>query len=889
MGFCVFSFLIVKLIEILGMTLEGFKTFFKRVKKRVSEKSPTDFAILAAKGASNFAPVVGPIIKEVIDEFSLPDKKEKLLNELIDISEKQFKEITDDVNISVAHLKNIQKVMLLNFDELRADHKGLHEDHKEILSFFKVKIPTIKDVLKKGDKGDFFKREPDWIDFEEGFIVERREVNDIIENMNKHDIQLVLGGPASGKSLILKNIGFRLTNEDKKVYFVDLKQCSRDKVKKYLENIPKINNEEGVFIVDDAHLHITNCEGLINDFKSQSKGKLIIGSRETSEIRGEDPKKASPFVSLIKTYIHTENITEEIIKRFLVKRKYKFSNERINTVSKNFGEYKEDLWILSWALKTYDQKKDSVEEKEIYKNIKNSIRKVDAGKDKPAINAEDVFLPLSVFYRYEIPIERMFLINQKAIKEKLINQLIYLSEIIEMEEEGRNRMLSLNHSSLAKLYYGAYQRYPELGEKIRKNILGKKNKYKKNIEYYFFYRYLTSTDPVNTVDVVCYLESNWNQRKKCLKLLKQLAKDNNIQKSIKEGIEEEEDAEKIGRCVEGIANASKEVALKLVESIDLNTLSSKIDKEDDIQKIGICFMYIANVSKEVALKLVGCVSSRIDKEDDIQKIGICFMDIANVSKELALKLVESIDLNALSSKIDKEDDIQKIEYWVMDIANVSKEVALKLVGCVLSKIDKEDDIEKIRFCVQDIANVSKEVALQLVDILSAKIDKEDDFDKILNCVWDIANVSKEVALKMVESIDLNALSSKIDKEDVSNISTCVQGITNASKEVSFKLVESIDLNALSSKISKEDDIYLVASRFIVIAEASKEAALKLVGSIDLNALSSKIDKEDDIYHFLGCVEDIANVSKEVAQEFVNRFKPELIEKLQKAGYLQGSK
>ncbi len=197
-------------------------------------------------------------------------------------------------------------------------------------------IPTIQSTLRKGEtfEGNFFKKEPEWIDFEEGFIVERKEVDEIIKKLENDNIQLVLGEPASGKSVILKNIGFKLAKESKDVYIVELKKHSRDDVMRYFDDIPKIKDEKTVFIVDDAHLLPMACEKLVREFKNRkSESKLIIGSRQTREIRGEHLKESSEFKYLCKTYIHAEDVTEEMIKRFLKKR-HSFNDERINMVSK---------------------------------------------------------------------------------------------------------------------------------------------------------------------------------------------------------------------------------------------------------------------------------------------------------------------------------------------------------------------------------------------------------------------------------------------------------------------------------------------------------------------------------------------------------------------------
>jgi hypothetical protein len=212
----------------------------------------------------------------------------------------------------------------------------------------KVTPPLIQSILRKGKtfKGDFFKKEPEWVDFEQGFNVERRDVDKIIKKLENEKIQLILGAPASGKSIILKNVGFKLANENKDVFVVELKKYSRDEVKLLFNDILKLNNEKLIFIVDDAHLSIENCERFVREFKNGGCGKLIIGSRPTEEIRGAHPKNASEFENLSKIEVHAEDVAEEITMSFL-KVGYNFSGERINTIVKKIEKYKKDLCRLS--------------------------------------------------------------------------------------------------------------------------------------------------------------------------------------------------------------------------------------------------------------------------------------------------------------------------------------------------------------------------------------------------------------------------------------------------------------------------------------------------------------------------------------------------------------
>ena len=604
------------------MVSEKLKTLFGKVKKKKGEIKPEKIAKFAAKEAAGAIPVVGQIIKDAFDEFSSEPPE--------------------------------------------------------------INLPTIQSTLRKekATKGDFFKKEPEWIDFEEGFIVEREEVDEIIKKLENDNIHLVLGEPASGKSVILKNIGFKLAKENKDAYIVALKKHSRDDVKCYFEDILEIKDEKAVFIVDDAHLLPTDCERLVSEFKNGNlKAKHIIGSRKTREIRGEHPKEASEFEFLSKTDIHAEDVTEEMIKTFL-KRKHDFSKERIKTVSENLEEYKKDLWHLSWALKAYSPEKDSVEEGDVYEKIRNSIRRIRLGKDESGkdkfLNAEDIFLPLSVFYGFEIPIERDFLEEQLGIEEDKINELIELSEITETEEIGRNRMISLIHSSVADLYFRAYQAYPSLGKRIKKRIL---NQREEDLEYCLFYKYMTSTDSRNAVNVVDHLGVIWSNEEG---LRKKLIEDDKIQKSIEEGIEKEEDIKKIGSCVVVIAIASEEVAREIVNRINIDTLLLKIGKEEDVRNIGWCVGCISDANKEVGLKLVGSILPKIEKEEDLEKIGVCVRDIACESEEVGLKLVDSV-----ASKIEKEEDIGKIKLCMWLITGASKKVAREIVNRLNPQLREE--------------------------------------------------------------------------------------------------------------------------------------------------------------------------------------------------------
>ncbi len=712
---------------------------------------------------------------------------------------------------------------------------------------WKVSMPTIQSVLRKGEtfEGDFFKKEPEWIDFEEGFVVERKEVAEIIKKLESDNIQLVLGEPASGKSVILKHIGFKLANENKDVYVVELKKHSGDEVKRYFADIPEIKDEKAVFIIDDAHLQFAECERLVREFKNRGlKVKLIIGSRKTREMEKGYPKEALEFEYLPKTEIRPENVTEEMIKRFLEK-KYGFTKERIEAVSGNFERrFKKDLWYLSWALKAYNPEKDLVKDEEIHKRIKDSIRNINAGKDKPKINAADVFFLLSVFYKFEIPVERNFLREKAGIDENIINQLIGLSEIVETEEIGKRKTLSLIHSSIANLYFITYLNYPSLGEKIKSKF----QEMDKDIVYSVFYQYIKLV-PINTLDVLIYLYGDLTDLKGGRTLLKKLmGTAKGIENSIAKAIVGEKDVVKVVACMEAVSFADKRTGLKLAKLINLNALASKADKEEDIVKIGWCVRGISSASKEAGLKLAKLINlniliSKIEKEEYMLSVARCVRNIAFASEQIGLKLT-----NAVAAKIGKEKYIGYIGLCVKFIGSASNKVGLKLtnlidVDILRSKLEKTIGLVQIARCVRNIASVDKKLGSKLIDIVGSRIEKEEDIGYIGLCVAEGPYPSKEIAEKIANRINVNNLVSKMEKEgDILKIGGCLKDFASVNKEVARKIANRINIDNLSSKIEKEESTGTIQEYINRIAEVSPEAAGKIFDHLKAKTRKKHINK-----------------------------------------------
>lgn len=705
------------------------------------------------------------------------------------------------------------------------------------------------------------------MDYEHGFIVERKEVDEIIKKLENNKIQLVLGDPASGKSIILKNVGFKLANQNKNVYVVELKKHPQDEIKLFFETIPKIDDDSPIFIVDDAHLNISESERLIRNFKGRGKGNLIIGSRETTRITEGDPTKSSELELLSKTAIHIQakDVTEEMIKTFLIKQ-YNLDEDRIKTASGNLKNFKKDLWNLSWALIAFDLDNYSVDENKIYRNIKKRIEN---------ISAEDVFLPLSVFFRYEIPIERKFLEKQMGIEEGIIEDLIGLQEIVKTEEIRKPTMLSLHHSSIADLYFGAYKNYPSFGEIIKEKILNGRNE--KEIEYCFFYQYITTSELINPIEVVNKL-SDFRNEKRGTTLLENLIKSKRIKKIIEEEIKRENDIDKIVKCIIFISQTNKEIASRIVESINVDLFLLKIENEKDISKISFCVDMISFFHKEWGYKLFTKINIdntllKLENEINIIKIETFLCNISNTNKEIGDTLLRRIDINKLLSKIEKEEDLKNVGFLVSDFFRLNSEVAIKLIDSLLLKIEKEVNIENIESCIESISRGNELVALKLIDninfeILSSKFIKERDIKNISTFIIKISIISKKIVLNFVRRLEIDFIISRIEKEeDIEKIGGLVSTISNANGYIGKKLVSRININALLTKIEKESDIEMIGKFVSNISDANKEIGYKLVKELDFSILL-KIEKEKDIEKMGEFISYIFNSNNKVGIKLV---------------------
>lgn len=601
--------------------------------------------------------------------------------------------------------KNFPKELLLKW---KHDHEENLKNNK--LSIFNkelINISTIQSTLRKDNiidtKATFFRSSgPEWIDFEECFVFERKEVNDIIKKFQIKDTIGIKGVSASGKSVVSRNIGYKLKKEyDKDVYIIELKKQQRPSI----EEVLKLHH--CYLIIEDVHIDPEYVDNIVNNLKNV-KVLLSFGNIEFGPI---STLKLAAFLKR-PIIIEAQDVAEEIVQRFCEKAKKNIPESIKRELAVN------NLWILAWQLTAF-KKFGRIDDNTVYKTIKDYIRDF---KKLGVMNAEDIFLLLSIFYRHEIPLRKDFL--EMFCEPEDIEKLLGLNVIFKFEDNGFEYLV-LHHSETAEIFIRAFQKIDGFGYNIKKKFIGSDwNE--------LFYQYMIESQK-DIIDIIFKLGKDWNNKKGGIDLLKKLVgHDDNVQNLIVKGIDKDENIAKIDKCLSIILDINKDIAKSIVCDIDVDILSSKINN----------VIYVNLVSLSVSR----LVTTILRLENTI------------VSNEIFSKSVISY--------LYKINDLLMTGLFIRCIDNY--EMVKKLVPTLISKIEKEEDINNVFLCLGNILykNVSKEMTLEHILNLPKYFEKINS--TYIGSIIIDDRIENDMSNKVIKSI-MHTIISKIEKEDIKQI------------------------------------------------------------------------------------------------------------------------
>jgi len=636
--------------------------------KKVLEKDPFDYAIERT---------LDELRKERSEDFFVLEdiyrNRKKIFDKVEIVNETTFQKILDDCDITPDTSSRLFKRITQKFDEIIREtaqdkqefffpyaikeFRNIGKTNEEIVDILQtitqndsiilehfnelekkeneiIHLSRIEYELEKGVefRGEFFRKKgPLWIDFENDFVVERNEVEEVIKTFKEGCISVLLeGNAASGKSVIARNVGYKLANE-KDVYYMSSEEFEIHTEDAIFNDIRKL--KDAVIIIEDAHLYPKYCDGLLDDIlKNKVEIKILITTRyipiyqysilkhlhkfkrnvEKTEdgvqkyiCKKEDEKKERGIqeYKCRKITLESFDFAKYILRNYIEKKG--LPEPSVKEIEGLLSQSKESLWLLAYFLMAW-KPSNPIAIQQIYNNVLDDI--IGLKYKYRIIGPEHVIFTIALFYQFEIKVQKTFLIYQLNLNEETIEKLSDVGEI-----RKSNGYLSLYHSAVAEIYKNASENYSDFIDSLSDKLRNFDENFDNENYIAFLLRLYLRYKPKNYDEVIHQL-----QFKK--EILNFILIHENTCNAIHDLLDKEPNIRKIADVAIIIIHADIKVGSKLVESLNFDKFNLKIKQEPSLETIKDVIRDISYVDRDVAKMIVGhlnlnILKSKIENED----------------------------------------------------------------------------------------------------------------------------------------------------------------------------------------------------------------------------------------------------------------------------------
>lgn len=394
-----------------------------------------------------------------------------------------------------------------------------------------------------------------WVDFKTGIVVDRDETEIVISRLKTENVVLLFGNQASGKSMILRSLGYKLAQARYIVLVINADSLNVDSA---LIDIANWNMSNVVVLIDDVHRNPDLTVDLLKRAHPYNV-KFILSSRPISVGIFQEEESAR-LVRLFQNSVRVRVSKAVIMKMILSychsidysgysRLPHTLRNRYIANIIEKCGT---DLWLISYFLESWNPRKSGIEEmakSEIYRNIyETRVNKWLA----IGIDALQTIQTICALYQYEIPCTESYLLenelSQVAFKLSLEGYLI-----------KRGSFYYLHHPSVAEIYLETLNHY-KLIESISEYTL-----------------HILSS----------YLRTEITERTRVFYKLATFHKT-------------------LGK--------EKETLSRMLESISLDELANEVQKEGNVRKISAFFNAISTLDKDFARKVLKRTSKSVEEK-----------------------------------------------------------------------------------------------------------------------------------------------------------------------------------------------------------------------------------------------------------------------------------
>jgi hypothetical protein len=291
-----------------------------------------------------------------------------------------------------------------------------------------------------------------WVDFQNKITVERNE-EEILKRLADENSILLVGNQASGKSVILRSVGYKLANDGFIVFFVDADSLNIDLA---LTDIRNWDMSNVVVLVDDVHRNLITVSDFMDKAHSNNV-KFVLSSRPTSfdALReGQGNRLLDLFNKRIEVRVSEQTIYDMVVKyckslgvHFTRSvggelAYFKPSTDEINEIIQKCGT---DLWLTTYLLAAWNPKKGSIKDiakADMYEKVYETRVSKWRIADRNSLQAMQIVCAL---YQFEIPCAEAYLVDMNLDNSAM--KLLSEGHLIR-----RGRYYYLHHPSVARIY-----------------------------------------------------------------------------------------------------------------------------------------------------------------------------------------------------------------------------------------------------------------------------------------------------------------------------------------------------------------------------------------------------------------------------------------------------
>lgn len=445
-----------------------------------------------------------------------------------------------------------------------------------------IHLISIEDVLSKESKTEdekkpsFLRHEGFlWVDFQNGMVVERDETEELSTRLTNENSVLLIGHQASGKSVILRNLGYRLALRRFIVFFANADSLNVDLA---LNDIRNWDMSNVIILVDDVHRNPIAC----SDFLEKTHGhnvKIVFSSRPLN-VNVFREGQGSHLVKLFEKKVEakvSEKMIFDMITKYSKSLNFRFE-PKVRDVTEIIKKCGTDLWLITYLLASWNPRKASIEEiakTDMYEKVYETrvSRWSVAGK-----NSVKVMQTVCALYQYEIPCSEPYLIE--AGMSNVAFKLASEGHLIR-----RGIYYYIHHPSVAQIYLETLEFYKLIKDQTKLSIEVLSSYLEKSEEERAHVFYKLSTFPKST-------------KKKTI-MLKRMLKRMESAELIHQ-IEQEKNVDKIGSFFRSISNLNRDFAKTLLETVGEESLAKKILNEPVVKKQKDLISDISRLDKDLA-------------------------------------------------------------------------------------------------------------------------------------------------------------------------------------------------------------------------------------------------------------------------------------------------